>query len=74
MPALLALAPDEGLAGFPLGIQGVEVLLEALLRRLAGVDGAAPAVGHRPKNLRPDQRAPVILRAMLDSDRYRWPS
>ena len=36
----------------------IEILLEPLLRRLAGVDGAASAVGHRPKNLRLDQRAP----------------
>ena len=74
MPALMPLAPDEGLAGFPLGVQGIEVLLEAILGGLAGVDGAAASAGHNPKNLRPDQRAPVIPRATLDSERYRWPS
>jgi len=35
------LARDVGLAGFTLRIERIEFLLEALLRRLAGVDGAA---------------------------------
>jgi hypothetical protein len=41
LPALVLLGGDEGLAGFPLGVQGVELLLESLLRRFAGVDRAS---------------------------------
>ena len=67
-------APDECFASLPLGIQGIEVLLETFLGRLAGVDGALASVGHKPKNLRPDQRAPVIARAISEIDRYRRPS
>jgi hypothetical protein len=41
-PAFTPLAPDESLAGLPLGMQGVEILLESFLGRLAGVDRAPP--------------------------------
>ena len=44
-PALLLLAGDIGLGGFPLGIQGVEFLLQAFLGRFAGVDGTAHRFG-----------------------------
>jgi hypothetical protein len=44
-PALLGLAGDIGQCGFPLGIQGVEFLLQALLRRFARVDGTAHRLG-----------------------------
>ena len=37
----MPLAPDVGLAGLALGMQGVEVLLQPFLGRFAGVDGAA---------------------------------
>ena len=40
-PALGALAGDVGLAGLPLGIEGVELHLEAFFGGLAGVDRAA---------------------------------
>ena len=40
-PALSGLAADVGLARLALGVQGVELLLEALLGGLAGVDGTA---------------------------------
>lgn len=52
-----------------LGIETVKVLLEALLARLARVDRAADP-GHAavharvPKETGPDQRVPVIVRAM----------
>lgn len=39
-PALGSLAGDIGLAGLPLGVEGVEVLLQSLLRGLTGVDHA----------------------------------
>ncbi len=40
-PALVLLARDVRLGGLPLGVEGVELLVEALLGGLAGVDGAA---------------------------------
>jgi hypothetical protein len=40
-PALVLLARVIGLAGLALGIERVELLLEPLLARFAGVDGAA---------------------------------
>ena len=47
LPALVLLAADVGLAGLPLGVEGVELLLEPLLGRLAGVDRAADAAAAR---------------------------
>jgi hypothetical protein len=41
-PAFAPLAANEGLAGLPLGMQRVEILLEPFLGRLAGVDRAPP--------------------------------
>jgi hypothetical protein len=46
-PTLVLLARDIGLAGFALRIERVELLLEALLRRFAGVDGAAEFCARR---------------------------
>nr|WP_245818271.1 hypothetical protein [Roseomonas rosea] len=46
-PAFVTLAPDEGLAGVALGIEGVEGLLQPILGGLAGVDGAATTGGVR---------------------------
>ena len=40
-PAFMRLTSDIGLAGFPLGFEGVEFLLQPLLRGLAGIDDAA---------------------------------
>jgi hypothetical protein len=55
------LAQDEGFAGLPLSVRRIEALLQSLLGRLAGVDGAGEW-GHvrRPKNKGPDHRVPVI--------------
>ena len=61
--------PDVGLAGLALGVEAVEILLQPLLRGLPGVDGATDALAHSPKNLGPDQRAPVMTWAILESDR-----
>ncbi len=83
----MLLARDVGGARFPLGVERVEVLLQPLLARFAGVDGAAQAtlaalVGHggicrpagfSPKNTRPFHLVPVIACAMADSERYRVP-
>jgi hypothetical protein len=41
LPALRGLTPYIGLAGLALSVQGIELLVEAVLGRLAGVDGAA---------------------------------
>ncbi len=40
-PALLGLTLDIGLAGLPLGVEGIEFEVEIMLGRLARVDGAA---------------------------------
>ena len=72
LPTFVDLAFDIGLACLPLGMQRVEILLQALFGRFTRVDGAAQArwrvAAHRPKNLGPDQCAPVILRAIDDSE------
>ena len=39
-PALRGLASDIGLAGFPLGVQRIELLFQAVLGGFTGVDGA----------------------------------
>jgi hypothetical protein len=75
----MGLTADIGLRGVMLGIQRVEVLLEPVLGRHAGVNGAANRLGgpalhgrtsdddlSRPKNLGPDQRVPVMAKATLD--------
>lgn len=43
LPPLGLLAGDVRLGALPLGVQRVELLLEAILRTLAGVDGAPHA-------------------------------
>lgn len=72
----MTLAGDIGGASLVLRIKRVEVLIEAFLGGFAGVDGAADAGrGHgfevlvRPKKRGPDQWAPVICRAMAESER-----
>ena len=55
-------------------VQGVEVLLQALLGGFACVDGTAQGfLGHglslKAKNLGPDHLAPVMTRAMAESER-----
>ena len=40
-PAGMTLAHDVGLARFPLGVERIEFLLEALVGRFSGVDRAA---------------------------------
>src|SRR5260370_30944910 len=44
-PALTCLALDERLARLALGVEGIEVLLQPLFGRLAGINGAAPQRG-----------------------------
>ena len=54
-PALGALARHVGLAGFALGVQAVELLLEAFLGGFPGVDGATVfldnRLGHRASRI-----------------------
>src|SRR5271166_1621136 len=50
-PTFVLLARDVGLAGFALCIERIELLLEALLRRFAGVDGAADLRARRGTHL-----------------------
>ena len=83
-PAFGPLAGDVGLAGLALRLQRVELLVEALLGRLPGVDRAAQladrlALGtaahaalrwlFSPKKTSPFQRVPVIARAIAESER-----
>ena len=66
-PALVPLAHDKGFAGFALGIEGVESLLQALLGGFARIDRAAQKYSFHdlgPKNNGPDHGVPVISRAM----------
>src|SRR3954447_26193906 len=77
-PALLGLALHVSSPGLALRIERVEVLLEAVLGRHTGVDGAAqrlrtgfdhrpqPFWSRRPKKRGPFQRVPVIARATLE--------
>ena len=78
-PALGALARYIGLAGLPLGIQRVELHVEALLAGFAGIYRAPELSDHRlaheeprwllsPKNTRPFQRVPVMARATAERD------
>ena len=79
LPAFMGLTLYIGLAGLPLGIEGVERLLQPLLRRLPGIDRAAFDPGthglafFRPKNKGPDQRVPVMRRATSDREVNRSP-
>src|SRR5437762_636631 len=52
-PALVALAADEGLAGFALRRQRIEFLLEPFLGGFAGVDRAALAARVSPSHCCP---------------------
>ena len=82
-PAFVLLALDVGERRLALGVEGVELHLEAFFRRLAGVDGAAELAdgslhfalrdGRSAKNAGPFQRVPVIARAIADSDLYGRP-
>ena len=78
-PALGLLARDIGLARLALGVEAVELHVEAFLARLAGVDRAAeladdrllharPRWFLRPKKTSPFHRVPVIARATAESD------
>ena len=76
----MLLAPDIGLRGIVLGVEGIEVLFQSLVGGDAGVDGAAnllrssgvhdrasfDGLSRSPKNLGPFQRVPVMAKAILD--------
>ena len=75
LPALMSLAGDEGRTGLVLGVERVEVLVETVVRGLPRVNRAADrGLAHdgdfplRPKKRGPDQWAPVISRAIAESD------
>ena len=79
-PSGMGLAADIGLRGIILGVERVEVLLEPLVGRDAGIDRAAnrlrrsglhdedpfDGLSRRPKNFGPFQRVPVIAKATFD--------
>ena len=59
------LALNIGGAGLALGIQGIEVLFQAFLGRLAGIDRAGNGFqGRSPKKRGPDHAVPVIARVI----------
>ena len=81
-PALVFLALDVGKRRLALGVEAVELHVEAFVGRDAGVDSAANFADWRPhfaewfrspKNAGPFQRVPVTARAMAESDLYRRP-
>lgn len=85
-PTLVGLAGDVGGAGVALGVERVEGLLQALLGRLPGIDGATDqrrllhglvfrlADAFRPKKVGPDLRVPVMARATSErlANRVPW--
>src|SRR3954447_10216718 len=84
-PTFGFLAGDVGLAGVALGIERVELLIQALFTGFARVDGAAELSKHRfvhvrarwffkPKKTRPFQRLPVMALAIADRDLYGLPA
>ena len=57
------------------GLEGVELLIEPLPVALAGVDGTSDPSHHRtPKKRGPDYCAPVMWRAIAESERHVRPS
>src|SRR4029079_5761865 len=71
---LMGLALDVGFTRLPLGVERVERLFQSFFRGLPRVDRAPLDGGHvrafprRPKKRGPDQRVPVILVAISESD------
>ena len=73
-PALMGLALDVGLGGLALRVERIEILLQPMLGRDPGVDGAAQTLdlplhhetSRRPKKRGPFQRVPVMARATSD--------
>ena len=76
----MRLAADVGLRGIVLGIERVEVLVEPLIGRDAGIDRTShdldrlsvqerasfDDLSRRPKNRGPFQRVPVMANAIFD--------
>ena len=70
----MGLAADVGFRRLVLGVEGVELLVEPVLGRDPGIDGTAdPLDGlgrhdgfslRRPKKRGPDQRVPVMAKAI----------
>ena len=79
-PSGVRLAPDIGLRGIILCVEGVEVLIEPLVGRNACIDRTADqlrrhglhddvpfdGLTRKPKNFGPFQRVPVIAKATFD--------
>jgi hypothetical protein len=74
-PAVMGLAADIGLRCLVLGIEGIELLIESGLGRDPGVDRTADSFGRfachvrfsarrSPKKRGPDQRVPVMAKAI----------
>jgi hypothetical protein len=63
-PAQRLVAEDVGLAGFALGVERIEFLLQTFFGGFTVVDGAVKLWRHlrNPKKSGPDHPRPVILR------------
>jgi len=74
-PTLVALALDEGLARFALGVQRIERLLQPILGGFAGVDGAAlrPPAAARRRLVHDDSPAMVARDARFFTRKKRGP-
>ena len=49
MPPFMSLAQNVGLAGFTLGIERIEGLLQPFFRRFSGIDGATNPTSTKPQ-------------------------
>jgi hypothetical protein len=81
-PAFMLLAEDKSVAGFALGLERVERLLQSFLGGFAGIDSTPdvllshrgdPEPFLRPKKAGPDQRVPVTFRAISERLRQLTP-
>src|SRR5947209_7691038 len=87
-PAFVLLGQDVGLRGLTLGVEGVELMLQAFLGGLAGIHRTAhqgqslgwefhafaPVLRESLKNKNPLQCEPVTALATAESEAKTWPS
>jgi hypothetical protein len=78
LPPFVLLAADVRSAGLPLGVEGVELLFEPFLRRLAGIDRAADACA-RARGYYPPLAGPLFFLARTSTRAPphvggRWPT
>ena len=72
-PALVTLTSDERLARLPLGLQRVELLLQALFRGFAGIDRAAQEMAGSSRFFIHARSQPAVPRGGLLTPKKRGP-